>query len=147
MKAIQVCNPLCDNFLCPKLLKPLVQMYNLSQEAIEIETTLAKRTLESKSLHNTRDVLLQLLPLNDAFPQLTKLIRIAMTIAVSSAHCERTFSALKRIKTYLRSTMGEQRLSDFAVLSVEREISSSLDLEDVVSEFGGIDRNRRIALT
>ena len=108
---------------------------------------MAKRTLESKSLHSTRDVLLQLLPQNDAFPQLTKLIRIAMTIAVSTAHCERTFSALKRIKTYLHSTMGEQRLSDFAVLSVEREISSSLDLENVVSEFGGIDRNRRIALT
>ena len=48
-----------------------------------------------------------------------------MTIAVNTAHCERSFSALKKNKD-LPSTMCEQRLTDLAILSVEREISGTL---------------------
>ena len=84
---------------------------------------------------------MSLIPLKAAFPQLTKLLRIAMTIAVSTAHCERSFSTLKRTKSYLRSTMGEDRLADLAILSIEREISGSLVLDDVITEFAAIDQN------
>ena len=112
-----------------------------------MEAKLAKRTQQTKYLDSISDTLLSLVPLKDAFPDLTKLVRIAMTIAVSTAQCERSFSSLKRIKSYLCSTMGEQRLTDLAVLSVERELSSALSLDDVVTEFSGLDRNRRIVLS
>ena len=69
-----------------------------------------------------------------------------MTIAVSTAHCEKLFSALKRIKNYLRSTMGENRLTNLAIFSIERELSNALVLDDVVTEFAGLDQNRRIVL-
>ena len=82
----------------------------------------------------------------DAFPDFTKLVRIAMTIAVSTAHCEKSFSALKRIKNYLRSTLGENRLMNLAIISIERELSNALVLDDVVTEFPGLDQNRRIVL-
>ena len=48
----------------------------------------------------------------EAFPTLVKLLQIARTLAVSTAQCEWSFSALKRVKTFLRSTMSEQRLTD-----------------------------------
>ena len=70
-----------------------------------------------------------------------------MAIAVNTAHCERSFSALKRIKTYLRSTMNEDRLTGFAVLSIERELSSSISLEYVVFKFSSTNQNRRILLS
>ena len=54
-----------------------------------------------------------------------KLLRTALTIAVNTAQCERAFSTLKRVKSYLRSTMNEQRLSDLAILSIERELSTN----------------------
>ena len=69
-----------------------------------------------------------------------------MTIAVSTAHCEKSFSALKRIKNYLRFTMGENRLTNLAIISIERELSNALVLDDVVTEFAGLDQNRRIVL-
>ena len=122
MRAIQACNPQSKYFLSPSVLKPLAEMYNLDIEVVEMEAKLAKRTLEQKELECTSDAFLSLIPLKAAFPLLTKLLRIAMTIAVSTAHCERSFSALKRIKSYLRSTMGEDRLADLAILSIEREI-------------------------
>ena len=61
-----------------------------------------------------------------------------MTIAVDTAHCERSFTALKRIKTFLRPTMCEQRLTDLAILSI-REISGMLSLDELIYRFTGID--------
>jgi len=92
------------------------------------------------------DVILQLQPLEAAFPTMAQLLQIALTICVSSSQCERCFSALKRIKSYLHSTMMESRLADLASLSAERDISHQLSLEEVVDKFGISDRNRRITL-
>ena len=69
-----------------------------------------------------------------------------MTIAVTSAESEQSFSALKRIKTRLRSTMGQERLSALAILSIEREIAEELDYDSVIDQFASSDKNRRIVL-
>ena len=42
--------------------------------------------------------------------------------------------------------MGDERLSNLAILSIERELSDAINLEEVVTEFSGLDNNRRIAL-
>uniref|UniRef100_A0A4W5JYP4 HAT C-terminal dimerisation domain-containing protein n=1 Tax=Hucho hucho TaxID=62062 RepID=A0A4W5JYP4_9TELE len=53
------------------------------------------------------------------FFELFKLCKIAVSIPVSTASCELSFSALKLVKTYLRSTMSDDRLSNLGVLSIE----------------------------
>lgn len=75
-----------------------------------MEAVLAKRMLAKKTLESTTTVLKELSPLKEAFPTLPRLIQIALTTCVSTASCERSFSALKQIKTYLQSTMHEERL-------------------------------------
>ena len=65
---------------------------------------------------------------------------------VSTAQCERSFSAVKRIKTYMRTTMSEKRLTDMAILSIENDLSEAVNLEEVVTVFGGRDKNRTIVL-
>ena len=147
MRAIQACDPFSKNFLSLSALLPLVEAYDLDKDTIDMETKLAKKTLDKKNIHNISDVFLALIPLKDAFPELFRLIRISMTIAVNTAHCERSFSALKWIKTYLRSTMGEQRLTDLAILSIERELSSMISLDEVIYIFHSEDSNRRIMLS
>jgi len=47
----------------------------------------------------------------DFFPNIYVLLKIFATLPVSIAATERSFSALKRIKDYLRSTMAESRLN------------------------------------
>ena len=145
MHAIQACNPKAKDFLVPNLLLPLVEIFGLDKEMVELEAKLAKRTLENKDITNMHGVYLNLLSLRDAFPELLRLLRISMTIAISTASCERSFSSLKRIKSYLRSTMGEQRLTDLAIISIERELSSSISLDEAVDIFSQTDR--RIALS
>ena len=75
-------------------------------------------------METINDVLKELFTLKTAFPNLAKLLQLVLTIVVSTASCERSFSALKRIKTYLRSTMSEQRLNDIALLSIEKKWQS-----------------------
>ena len=48
------------------------------------------------------------------YPALATMLQIFATIPVTTASGERPFSALKYIKNYLRSTMGEERLNGLA---------------------------------
>lgn len=48
-----------------------------------------------------------------AFTESHKIVRIVITIPVSSAACERTFSCLRRLKNYMRSRMTNERLVEF----------------------------------
>jgi hypothetical protein len=146
MRAIQACAPRSPHFLESSHLAPLADSYGLDKSTLDMECTLAKQTLNGKELDEIIDVLHELSPLRVAFPLLVKLLQIALTIAVSTAHCERSFSALKRIKSYLRSTMTQQRLVDLAILSIEKELSQSLSLDNVVNKFASQDKNRRIML-
>ena len=70
------------------------------------------------------------------------LIKVAMTIPVTSATAERSFSVLKRIKTYLRATMGQERLTHLAVLSIERELSKNINLDSVIDNFRAMHPRR-----
>jgi len=45
------------------------------------------------------------------------------------------FSKLKLIKSYVRSTMGESRLSALAILSIESEFIEKLDFGDIIFDF------------
>ena len=58
-----------------------------------------------------------------------------LTIPVSVATAERSFSKLKLIKTYLRSVMAQERLSGLAILSIENERARICDLTFIINEF------------
>ncbi|KAK4873915.1 hypothetical protein RN001_013275 [Aquatica leii] len=75
------------------------------------------------------------LDLKEMFPNVVVAIKIFLTMPVTVASCERSFSKLKLIKTYLRSTMGQERLSGLAILSIERDIARLLSYENVIKDF------------
>ncbi|XP_048513424.1 zinc finger MYM-type protein 1-like [Athalia rosae] len=72
------------------------------------------------------------------FPNLVIALRILLTLPVSVASGERSFSKLKMIKNYLRSTMSQERLVGLATISIESEICESLNYNDLISEFAQI---------
>lgn len=55
------------------------------------------------------------------FSECVKLLKVLLTMPMSTAEAERCFSTLKRVKTFLRNTMSQDRLSALAMLSIERE--------------------------
>ena len=70
-----------------------------------------------------------------AFPNLFIALRFFLTIPVTVASGERSFSQLKLIKNYLRSTMQQVRLNSLAIMSIESETSRSLNLDTIIREF------------
>ena len=55
--------------------------------------------------------------------EVDELLQIYFTIPVTTATAERSFSALCRIKTYLRSTMSDERLNNVMLLHVHKHRS------------------------
>lgn len=82
----------------------------------------------------------------DAFHELHRLGKIAVALPVSTASCERSFSALRHIKTWVRNAMSNGRLSNVAVLAIERERTMSMSNGKVIDAFAAAHQNRRIAL-
>lgn len=73
--------------------------------------------------------------LEEIYPNLTILLKIFLTLPVSVASGERSFSKLKQIKTYLRSTMGQQRLSNLSIIAIEHERASTIDYNEIINVF------------
>ena len=61
--------------------------------------------------------------------------RILLTIPVTVASMERSFSKLKLIKTYFRTTMSQERLNGLAMISIENEYLDKLNYDDLIEEF------------
>ncbi|KAF0759466.1 zinc finger MYM-type protein 1-like [Aphis craccivora] len=74
-------------------------------------------------------------------------IEIALRIFVSTpaTNCtvERSFSVLKRMKNYLRSTMSQERLNSLALLTIESDLTSSLEYEDIIDDFSRIKSRKK----
>ena len=62
-------------------------------------------------------------------------LRILLTIPVTVAFVGRSFSKLKLIKSYLRSTMSQERLSGLAILSIEKKMLVKLEYKNSISNF------------
>ena len=78
------------------------------------------------------------------FCEVEKLLRLLLVLRVSSCEAERSFSSLRRLKTYLRSTMTQQRLNSVAVLHVglhQRKLMS-VSLDDILKDFISLNSQR-----
>ncbi|EFN62610.1 hypothetical protein EAG_00420, partial [Camponotus floridanus] len=62
-------------------------------------------------------------------------IKLLMTIPGSSCTNERSFSVLRRLKNYLRTTMLQDRLNHVAILHIYNDITDKLDIEILMDEF------------
>ena len=59
-----------------------------------------------------------------------------------NAVSERTFSTLRRVKSYLRSTMSQFRLNHLILLKLHSQLTNQLDLTDVANSFVAGSENR-----
>ena len=61
----------------------------------------------------------------------------------TSAAGERSFSSARRMKTWLRSRMGEERFSNLAMLNDHKRRTDSVSLIEVAQEFVSRNENRK----
>ena len=80
---------------------------------------------------------------NDIFPNIAYSLSILAVLPVTSCEAEHTISMLRRLKTYMCSTMKEERLTGLALMNVHADIP--LSIEDVITKFA-IKNPRRMKL-
>nr|CAI5838891.1 unnamed protein product [Callosobruchus analis] len=81
-----------------------------------------KRVTDDKLNENDIEII-DLLNETDVFyPTIRQALLLLITIPCTTATVERSFSTLRRVKTWLRSTMGEESLTGLCLLSVHRDL-------------------------
>ena len=83
--------------------------------------------------------------LESLFPNISIALRIFLTLPVTVATAERSFSKLKLIKNYLRSTMTQERLVDLTVLGIESDLARQIDFNDIIDKFAK-EKARRVPI-
>ena len=91
---------------------------------------------------NVRTFLNQDMPMSgEMFSEVKHLLKIFYTIPVTTATAERSFSALRRLKTFLRSTMSQERLNHTMLLYVHKGRTDTIDVVNIARLF--IQENQR----
>ena len=77
--------------------------------------------------------------LHQLLPTVCDVATTLATIPATVCSSERSFSGLRRMKTYMRSRMSQERLSCIAIINIEREYSKQViekDIEKIIDIFG-----------
>lgn len=73
--------------------------------------------------------------LAESYQNLVVALRIYLTLPVTTASCERSFSKLKLIKNHLRSTIAQERLTNLSIISIEYDIAKNINFDEFINEF------------
>ena len=75
--------------------------------------------------------------------QVSLVIKFVLLMPATNAVSERSASAMRRIKTYLRSTMSQQRMNNVMVLHIHKHLTDSVNLKETLNEFVTANDERR----
>ena len=116
------------------MLPDLIKTYNQANPALSIKKVTLISTLcdAMNSITSSKKML----------SEVYKLLRILLTIPITSATAERAFSALRRLKNYLRSTMTQPRLNNMMLLHIHKDLTDNIDVLQVAKEFVQVNDRR-----
>ena len=77
------------------------------------------------------------------FSEVLPLMKIFYTIPITTATAERTFSVLRRLKTYLRTTMSQLRLNHTMLLYVHKHRTEKVDVVTIARSFIAENERKR----
>jgi hAT family C-terminal dimerisation region len=113
---------------------------NISINLLKAEMLIMKNCLNSNFNHDEIKRVCE----KNTFPNLYKLLQVALTIPVSSATRERSFSSMRRLKNWLRASMEQQRFTDLSILNIERNVVNKITSSEILNKYS--TTNRKILL-
>ena len=69
------------------------------------------------------------------FSNVAIILCIYLVLPVANTEGERSFSALKRVKNYLRSFLMQDHVYDFSTVAIEKSFTKSMSFKDIVDKF------------
>uniref|UniRef100_A0A672K9I2 HAT C-terminal dimerisation domain-containing protein n=1 Tax=Sinocyclocheilus grahami TaxID=75366 RepID=A0A672K9I2_SINGR len=121
-----------QDFIIEESLVPMAQHYGIRDDNLLAELHQMRRLLERKkekgeTVSSALELLFMLKPYKDSFADIYKLLRISVTLPVTSVSCERSFSCI-----------------NLACLSIHAERTKALDVQKIVDSFALNHGNRGI---
>ena len=111
---------------------------------LQIQLELFRRKRSVKTVSDAVSIMKAMPPeLRGEYCEVEKLVRLLLVSPASSTEAERSFSALRRFKTWLRSTMKQPRLNALAVLHIHQDVLDSVDVDALIEEFVFKNETRR----
>nr|CAH7732859.1 unnamed protein product [Callosobruchus chinensis] len=107
---------------------------SICDELIHLKSHLTANKIENKNPSSLYKWLIGN-NLQDVYPNVEILLRMFICTPVTNASAERSFSCLKRIKQYHRSNLIQRKLNALALLSIESEITKTLDFTSTIQSF------------
>jgi hAT family C-terminal dimerisation region len=105
-------------------------------ESLPIQLKMFHLTYQVKTLANAQQTIQGMgQEVRNLFPSVEQLVRLMLICPVTSCAAERSFSALRRLKTWLRSTMTECRLNSVIVCHTNKHMLDEVNLKTVAAEF------------
>ncbi|CAL9702757.1 unnamed protein product [Knipowitschia caucasica] len=105
---------------------------DLDQEDIEMENTVCSSCKNCPICCYT--ILRRYNLLTDAYHLIGLAYKYLLTLSVTQVACERTFSILKFVKNRLRTSLSQEHLEAFLLMSAEKEILMELDSDDIIDK-------------
>ena len=123
-------------------LKFVTEFYkdDLNKEQLRTQLTVMSVNLPTDtSPHNLNAILKYLREISDAQRSLKsdvcKLASLVVVMPATNASSEHSFSALRRVKSYLRATMTQTRLNNIMILHVHKSLTDQMNLVDIGNEY------------
>ena len=103
----------------------------------------AQLKLPSLSFHDVRKYIQSLSEAERSLiSEVVTLLKLILVLPSTNAVSERSFSAMRRLKTYLRTTMKQERLNHLLLLHVHKEHTDKLSCVEVANSFVGDSEHR-----
>ncbi len=103
---------------------------------LPIQLEMFKQTFKAESLHEAKVIYRSMEhAVRLLFPQVLALLKLLLVCPVSSCECERSFSALRRLKTWLRTTMTQRRLNHISICHVHQEQLDNVNVHELAKLF------------
>ncbi|CAN6584094.1 unnamed protein product [Malus baccata var. baccata] len=118
------------------------ELFDVDGDALLVELKLLRERLP-KEIKTSIDIL-NYLKMMRCFPTASIAYRILLTIPITVASAERSFSKLKLLKSYLLSTMLQERLNGLALISIESDFLDKIDYEVLIDDFAAKNARRAI---
>lgn len=109
---------------------------NICSQDIKAEITVAKNCFNKPNGDLTIEDLRSTIT-EQVFPNLYKMLQVALTLPISSATCELSFSAIKRINTWVNTStsMLQDRFAKQSILHIEKDLTKIIDNVNILDKF------------
>ncbi len=148
MKTSAACLPGSTLFGRRELLEPTCRLYGLAVEDAEFTVFIQhfnRKMQTEKQRYSTLVEVLDNCPM-DINSNINALLRVMVTLPMTTCTVERLFSNVHRIKTRLRSSMSTRRHKNLSLLCMEGELANSLDNEEIIALLNSKPRRLRLVL-